>query len=91
MVVGVYVIIVYDIDVERVNKVNKFLKLYLHWRQNSVFEGEISKAQLTEIKEGLQEIIDEDVDSVMIYRLPSKRNLKLEILGVEKNPMDMIL
>jgi len=87
----VYVIIVYDIDVERVNRVNKFLKLYLHWRQNSVFEGEISKAQLTEIKEGLREIIDEDVDSIMIYRLPSRRNLKLEILGVEKNPMNMIL
>jgi len=86
-----YVIIVYDIEVERVNKVNKFLKLYLHWRQNSVFEGEISKAQLTEITEGLREIINEDMDSVIIYRLPSKRNLKLEILGVEKNQMDMIL
>jgi CRISPR-associated protein Cas2 len=34
-----YVVIVYDVDVARVPKVCKFLRRYLHWVQNSVFEG----------------------------------------------------
>lgn len=86
-----YIIVVYDVDVTRVSKVNKFLKMYLHWRQNSVFEGEVSKSQFSEIKQGLTETIDETVDSVMIYKLPSEKNLHLETIGIEKNPKNMIL
>lgn len=86
-----YVIIVYDIDVERVNQVNKFLKIYLYWRQNSVFEGELSQSQLEEVKAGLKEIIDENVDSVMIYKFPSKKSFELEVVGIEKNPIENIL
>lgn len=86
-----YILIVYDIDVERVNRVNKFLKMYLNWRQNSVFEGEVSKAQLEEIRQGLKEIIEKDVDSIMIYKLPSKKNFELEIIGIEKSPIERIL
>ncbi|MEM2175169.1 MAG: CRISPR-associated endonuclease Cas2, partial [Candidatus Micrarchaeia archaeon] len=40
-----FVIVVYDIEQERVNNVNKFLKRFLNWRQNSVFEGNIQKSQ----------------------------------------------
>ena len=60
-----YVIIVYDVEVERVDKVRKFLRMYLHWRQNSVFEGEISDAQLVKIRTGLTErhIIPHDIPS----------------------------
>jgi len=86
-----YILIVYDIDVGRVNTVNKFLKRYLNWRQNSVFEGEVSRPQLEEIREGLKEIIEKDVDSVMIYKLPSKRNFELEVVGIEKSPIERIL
>jgi len=86
-----YAVIVYDIDVERVNKVNKFLKVYLYWRQNSVFEGELSKSQLEEVKAGLKEIIDENTDSILIYKFPSKKNFELEVVGTEKNPIENIL
>lgn len=37
-----YVIIVYDIEEDRVDRVNKILKRFLNWRQNSVFEGELA-------------------------------------------------
>ena len=40
-----YVIIVYDIKAERVNKVKSFLRQYLFWIQNSVFEGEASESE----------------------------------------------
>ena len=49
-----YVLIVYDISVERVTKVRKCLKRYLNWRQNSVFEGELTEAQIETVKSYLQ-------------------------------------
>jgi len=86
-----YFIIVYDIDEKRVNQVNKFLKRYLHWIQNSVFEGELTKSQFEIMKEKLKNIIELDKDSVIIYQLDSEKQLKREIIGVEKSPTDMIL
>jgi CRISPR-associated protein Cas2 len=85
-----YVIIVYDVDVERVSKVNKFLKCYLNWKQNSVFEGEITESQLEKIKVGLKELIDSSVDSVLIYKLPSKKNMEMEVIGTDKSPITRI-
>ncbi|MGB9825625.1 MAG: CRISPR-associated endonuclease Cas2 [Desulfofundulus sp.] len=39
-----YVIIVYDVGQSRVAKVCQYFKRFLHWVQNSAFEGEISRA-----------------------------------------------
>ncbi|ADT83456.1 CRISPR-associated endonuclease Cas2 [Thermococcus barophilus] len=84
-----YVVIVYDVNVSRVNKVKKFLRQYLHWVQNSVFEGEITLAEFERIREGILNLIDENEDSVVIYKLRSKP--KRESLGVEKNPLEDII
>ncbi|XRO75665.1 CRISPR-associated endonuclease Cas2 [Methanocaldococcus sp. 28A] len=86
-----YVIIVYDVNVTRVNKVKSFLRKHLNWVQNSVFEGEITKAELERIKYGLLRIIDENEDSVIIYQFPLDFMPKREIFGVEKNPIDDII
>ena len=64
-----YIIIVYDIGVKRVAKVCKYLRQHLNWVQNSVFEGELTKAQLARVKSGLFTIIDESEDSVLIYQM----------------------
>lgn len=85
-----YLVVVYDIGVERVNKVHKFLKTYLHWQQNSVFEGKVTKSQYHMIIEELEDLTDSDVDSVMIYSFPQKY-LDKTILGIEKNPINFIL
>lgn len=84
-----YILIVYDVKVERVNKVNKFLKTYLHWQQNSVFEGKLTKSQYNELIIGLDDIIDEE-DSIIIYKFPEKYMNK-KILGTEKNPIEFII
>lgn len=76
---------------ERLNKVNKFLKTYLYWRQNSVFEGNLSLSQLEQVKARLKELIDENADSVLVYKLPSKKNLELDVIGIEKNPIENVL
>ena len=77
-------IIVYDVSVERVNKVCQFLREYLNWIQNSVFEGELTKSELKQIEMRLKNIINENEDSVVIYILPSEKPLKKMYIGVRK-------
>jgi len=86
-----YLIIVYDIKVERVNKVKGFLRTHLNWIQNSVFEGEATPSELVEIKNGLKKIINRKEDSVIIYTLRTEKALKREVMGIEKAPIDRIL
>lgn len=86
-----YVIIVYDIKVERVNKVKSFLRQYLFWIQNSVFEGEASESEFKIIYDDLMKIIDTEVDSVIIYKLRMADVMNREVLGIEKAPIDEIL
>lgn len=86
-----YVIIVYDVKVERVNKVKSFLRQHLFWIQNSVFEGELTNSEFKKVSDGLMDIIDVECDSVIIYQLMMEESLKREVLGVEKSPMDEIL
>ena len=85
-----YVIIVYDINVDRVNNVKAFLRQYLFWIQNSVFEGEVSESEFKLIYNGLMKIIDENVDSIIIYKLRMAELLNREVLGIEKAPIEEI-
>ena len=85
-----YLVVVYDVNVDRVNNVHKFLKSYLHWQQNSVFEGKITKSQYNEINNKLNDLIDEEEDSIIIYKFPYKY-LEKKVLGIEKNPISFIL
>ena len=86
-----YLIIVYDINVDRVNKVKSFLRQHLFWIQNSVFEGEVTDSEFKIIYNGLLEIIDKDVDSIIIYIVRMAELLNREVLGVEKSPIEEIL
>lgn len=83
-----YVLIVYDVSVERVAKVHKYLKGFLHWRQNSVFEGELTKSQIETVRSGLANIIDKETDNILIYIARDEKWLKRESLGKEKSTID---
>lgn len=89
--VTVYVVIVYDIKVERVNKVKSFLRRYLFWVQNSVFEGDLTEAEFRILIDGLDNIIDDEEDSIIIYKMMMEESFNREVLGIEKNPMGEIL
>jgi len=80
----VYVVIVYDVEQSRVAKVCQYLRRWLHWVQNSAFEGELTEAQLERIKAELNDLIDPDYDSVYIYRLPDRKFVQKDVLGQEK-------
>lgn len=86
-----YVLLVYDVDVSRVPKVCKYLRRYLHWVQNSVFEGELRESQLEEIRQGLKKLIDPDTDSIYLYRVRDAKWLDKEIIGQERSPTDAII
>ena len=86
-----YVILAYDVNVERVNKVKKFLRRYLNWIQNSLFEGELSEADLEEIRIGLKKIINESEDMIVIYKLRTDKVVKREIMGLDKSKTDEII
>jgi len=86
-----YVIIVYDIEEDRVDRVNKILKRFLNWRQNSVFEGELTNSQLEELNQEIALVIDPSEDSVLIYKLANKNDFETTILGKDKSPIDRIL
>ncbi|MEM4188211.1 MAG: CRISPR-associated endonuclease Cas2 [Candidatus Hadarchaeum sp.] len=79
-----YVIMVYDVSVERVAKVLKVGRKYLTWVQNSVLEGELTRAQLERLKAEMREVIDESEDSVLFYLLRSADWMERESLGVRK-------
>jgi CRISPR-associated protein Cas2 len=86
-----YVIIVYDVNVQRVNKVCQFLRMFLHWVQNSVFEGELTEGELMRVEMGLKEIINENEDSITIYIFPNEKILERRSIGIRKNEPTFIL
>ena len=85
------VILVYDINVKRVSKVLKTCRKYLHWVQNSVFEGEITEAKLEKLKKELKEIINEEEDSIIIYTFKTGWYKERELIGVKKGGEDTFL
>jgi len=92
-----YIIAVYDINTQdkagqkRLNRIFKMFKKYLVHIQNSVFEGELTKAQHAKMEMETRKIIDKEVDSVIFF---SNRNIKWmdkEVLGLEKRNTDNFL
>lgn len=79
-----YVIIVYDIGVERVNSVCKFLRRYLNWIQNSVFEGELTESELRTVKAEIKKRVKEDTDSVLLFIFSSPHLVQREVIGIKK-------
>ncbi|MEM1996309.1 MAG: CRISPR-associated endonuclease Cas2 [Thermoplasmatales archaeon] len=75
-----YVILVYDVDETRVSSVNKLLKKYLLWVQNSVFEGDISQSLLESLLRKLDSIITGN-DSLIVYKFKSESQVEKELRG----------
>ncbi|MGC9200971.1 MAG: CRISPR-associated endonuclease Cas2 [Candidatus Aenigmatarchaeota archaeon] len=86
-----YVIVVYDVNVNRVSKVCQFLRTYLNWIQNSVFEGELTESELMRVEIGLKEIINENEDSIVIYTFPNMKVIERKFIGIKKAEPNFIL
>lgn len=86
-----YLVLVYDIGEKRVGKMLKLCRRYLNWIQNSVFEGELSDVQLKQLKADAAEIMDEETDSLIIFKTRQEKWLEKEVVGKEKNDLDTFL
>lgn len=86
-----YVILVYDVGQKRVGKMLKLCRNYLHWIQNSVFEGEITDVKLKELQARAKELMKSGEDSLILFKSREERWLEKEVIGEEKNTTDNFL
>jgi len=86
-----YVIVAYDVAVDRLDAVRKTLKQYLNWVQNSAFEGELTEGKLEELSMRIRDVIDEKTDSVICYSLSNPRWLKKRVIGIEKSEIAQVI
>jgi CRISPR-associated protein Cas2 len=70
----VHVIVVYDTAAERNPAVLKTCRQYLHHIQRSVFEGQLSAAQLRRFESAIRARIDPGYDRVLLYTFPQEPN-----------------
>lgn len=86
-----YVILVYDFKEKRVGKMLKLCRKYLHWIQNSVFEGEISEVKLKELVNAASSFMDKTEDSIILFKHSSQIMMEKEIIGEERSSTDIFL
>lgn len=86
-----YVILVYDVGEKRVAKMLKLCRRYLNWIQNSVFEGLLSELQLKELIHQARQFMDEQHDSLIIFSSRNERWLDKQVIGQERNTLDVFL
>ena len=84
-----YILVTYDVDTtdksgqRRLRRVAKACLDYGQRVQNSVFECELTEAQLCILKERIKEIIDNSLDSIRVYHLNRNEKRRVEVIGVE--------
>ena len=90
-----YIILVYDILTEdngpKISRnVFKICKKYLTNVQKSVFEGEISEADLFKLEKSIDKEIDKSYDSVIIFKSRNERWLDKNVMGLQQEDPFMI-
>jgi len=87
----VYVVVVYDTAVQRNPKVLRICRKYLHHVQRSVFEGQLSEAQLRRFQAAVEDALDLSYDNVLVYTFPPGTvPRRLEWGAVEPAPSDIL-
>lgn len=91
-----YVLLVYDISLDDngarvLRNVFKIAKKYLHHVQNSLFEGEITEAQIYALKAEIRKWVRTDSDSVLLFKSREKRWLDKEFWGKEEDKTSIFL
>lgn len=91
-----YIILVYDIKSDEGgqkawNKTFKTCKKYLTHIQNSVFEGELSEAQLLKMKMELKSVIREDRDSLIVFKSRNEKWIPKEMWGLQEDKLSIFL
>ncbi|WP_042663225.1 CRISPR-associated endonuclease Cas2 [Haloferax sp. ATB1] len=75
-----YVVLVYDMEADRTQKMLRLARRYLTHVQNSVLEGEISAGDLQELRGRIEDLL-KDGESVVLYELSSDSLLNRTVYG----------
>jgi CRISPR-associated protein Cas2 len=86
-----HVIVVYDTAAERNPQILRTCRKYLHHVQRSVFEGQLSAAQLRLFQAAVETVLDLSYDNVIVYTFPPGTVPIRSVLGAaEPAPTDVI-
>jgi len=80
-----FIILMYDANEKRVSKYLKLMRQYLTHIQYSVFEGEITKGKLKELRYKIDKILKKDEDSVIIYTFENTKYTERINIGLKKS------
>jgi CRISPR-associated protein Cas2 len=86
-----YYVAVYDVSVDRVGAMLKIFRRYLTWVQNSVFEGELTDAQLARLKSEAEALMEPDEDSIIFWGVQNRTIVERETLGRERGTTGRML
>ncbi len=86
-----YVIAVYDVAAERTPKMLKLCRKYLHWIQNSVFEGELSPLQIKQLAAEARQVMDESHDSFILFKSRHLHYMDKQLIGKALSETDQFL
>lgn len=78
-----YAIIMYDVKAEKTQKICSYLRKWLEWKQNSVFEGQLTKSEMSEIKKWINEFIDDKNEQILIYTTLDESQIEKTVIGEE--------
>lgn len=85
-----HVIIAYDVEAERTQLFKKLCQRYLPRIQNSVFEGDLRRAQLKELVYALNKEVKSN-ETVKIWNFSEREIFKVYVLGKPYEAQDNIL
>lgn len=85
-----YVVLVYDMEADRTQKMLRLCRRYLTHVQNSVLEGEITEGDLVELQERIDDMLHVG-ESVVIYELSSDAVLDRTVYGEDPKDEDRFL
>lgn len=85
------IILIYDVTDNKCNKFKKLCSKYLKHIQSSVFEGDITESVLKELIIELKKLADDSKDSIIIFKIGNPKWIEKEIIGIEKNNLDIFV
>ena len=85
-----YVILSYDVGVKRVRKALAVCRKYLRPVHRSVFEGDITEAELSRLKRELGAAIDSRKDSVCLWRVVGPKFVARDRIGLVSDEDEII-
>lgn len=75
-----FVVIVYDVQADRTQEICNYLRRWLDWRQNSVFDGRLTQSEYERVLSWLRSFV-RGGEQVLVYTTTREDSLDIEEIG----------